>query len=525
MQLKISTIAIALVGLFIFCFSSPAIAANQNDISHLTETNTCFECDLSGIDLKSANLKSADLSRANLSGSELTQANLKSANLTGANLQNTKLNSADLSFTSMGGVNLSDAKLTNAILSKADLTAANLQNADLQGARFSGFAGQANLTSTNLSSANLRDVDLSNIRLLEANLSNANLSSARLDGATLNGANLSGANLTGAHLTNARLTHSNLQGTKLTGVDLSRADLTAVDFTGADLSDIKLTDAILTDALGLDPYGDSLLQKASNAATTQQFLIAMDYLKQIPVHTQAYAQAQAKMPEYEEKQRIKVQRERDEKADEALKQAYAAAGNNDYKRALSLLRRIPEDTKAYRTAQSQIPGYEHQAQEIEAEKKLKDAEWWANSEGYLIAINKLNSIPKETRVYATAQDKIAEYQEKQRQVELREAAKKNNQADSPEELLSKIDRSSFGKSYPLQAYHYALDELSKRCSTSQMHITDMSAVATKTIRDQGRSFDNLSFLKQALDATEDGLYNQSCEQIFAVLTVLIQHGV
>ena len=75
-----------------------------------------LRADLSGANLRYANLSNADLSSANL-----RYANLSSANLSSANLSNANLSSA----------NLSNANLIDANLSSANLCSANLSNAKL----------------------------------------------------------------------------------------------------------------------------------------------------------------------------------------------------------------------------------------------------------------------------------------------------------------------------------------------------------------------------------------------------------
>ena len=60
---------------------------------------------LSGADLSGADLRSADLSGANLSGADLRRADLSGANLSGADLRR-----ADLSGANLSGANLSGAK-------------------------------------------------------------------------------------------------------------------------------------------------------------------------------------------------------------------------------------------------------------------------------------------------------------------------------------------------------------------------------------------------------------------------------
>ena len=129
--------------------------------------------------LESANLSGADLRDADLSG-----ATLRCANLSGADLRDADLSGATLRCANLRGANLSDANLSGANLSGADLSGANLRGANLSGADLRG--------------ANLSGADLSG-----ANLSGANLSDADLRGATLRCANLRGANLSGANLSDA----------------------------------------------------------------------------------------------------------------------------------------------------------------------------------------------------------------------------------------------------------------------------------------------------------------------------------
>ena len=111
----------------------------------------------------------AYLGLANLSGADLRKAELSRANLSGANLYG-----ADLR-----GANLCRADLSGADLRKADLHGADLSGADLCGADFS-----------------------------EADFRWANLSGTILCRAKLNGANLSGANLSGSNLSRANLYES-----------------------------------------------------------------------------------------------------------------------------------------------------------------------------------------------------------------------------------------------------------------------------------------------------------------------------
>ena len=66
---------------------------------------------LSGANLRSANLSSAYLRSADLSGANLSGANLRSADLRSANLSGANLRSADLRGANLSGANLRDADL------------------------------------------------------------------------------------------------------------------------------------------------------------------------------------------------------------------------------------------------------------------------------------------------------------------------------------------------------------------------------------------------------------------------------
>jgi uncharacterized protein YjbI with pentapeptide repeats len=87
--------------------------------------------DLSGADLRKANLKGVDLSNANLYETNLRSANLEGANLSGANLKWAALEGANLYK-----ADLSNANLEWALVSGATLDAANMTGAKLNGAEF-----------------------------------------------------------------------------------------------------------------------------------------------------------------------------------------------------------------------------------------------------------------------------------------------------------------------------------------------------------------------------------------------------
>jgi uncharacterized protein YjbI with pentapeptide repeats len=138
----------------------------------------------------------------NLSDADLPE-NLSGANLRGADLSKANLNAAKRSGADLRAANVSEADLRVADLSKANLSAAKLSGADLR---------QADLRQANLSGATLHEADL-----FKADLSGAILSGAKLIAADLFKADLSGADLRRANLFIARLVDTDLTDAYLTG--------------------------------------------------------------------------------------------------------------------------------------------------------------------------------------------------------------------------------------------------------------------------------------------------------------------
>lgn len=211
--------------------------------------------DFQGANLKLANLPWADLQKANLSDASLQRAMLKEANLRKANLQ-----WADLQEAQLQGANLFQSRLVCANFRGASLRLANLEAADLDKAELSG----ADLRVANLIQAQLRNADLQQGKLQGANLSKANLTGANLAGVNLQGANLRGANLFGANLQNANLQQANLAEADLTeaklfeanlqGANLQKTTLPALEnMQGASLKSAQLQETLLPKGEVLDP--------------------------------------------------------------------------------------------------------------------------------------------------------------------------------------------------------------------------------------------------------------------------------
>ena len=118
-------LATFVVILSVTCFASYSFGVDEVQLKKLLALGNCAECDLSGADLREANLNGADLS-----GAKLREANLSGAKLNGANLLKVDLREANLS-----GANLREADLTEVNLSWADLGKADLKGAVLRNAK------------------------------------------------------------------------------------------------------------------------------------------------------------------------------------------------------------------------------------------------------------------------------------------------------------------------------------------------------------------------------------------------------
>ncbi len=111
----------------------------RDNLARLFDTNRCYDCDLSGMDLSNRNLNGADLEQSDLTGCNLEGADLEEANLKGALLNNANLR----------GANLKNADFYRANLTDADLAGANTESTLFDSAELSGTAGLTLINSTN----------------------------------------------------------------------------------------------------------------------------------------------------------------------------------------------------------------------------------------------------------------------------------------------------------------------------------------------------------------------------------------
>lgn len=213
------------------------------------------ETDLSGIELKAANLNHASLHNSIWQGlgkdgradtfddaiANLSDAQMQEVNLTSANLSRVPMNRTDLSRATLSQANLAGASLNGANLSSAQLIGANLRAVALANASLTGAdLGEAILDGANLYAARLGRVNALGTSLQSANLTKsdwqgADLSKSDLSRANLRNADFSSTKLTGANFSNAQLQNATLRDADLKQADLRGANLTGTDFQGASL--------------------------------------------------------------------------------------------------------------------------------------------------------------------------------------------------------------------------------------------------------------------------------------------------
>ena len=167
---------------------------DQREIEHYTEER--FEVDLEELDFRWGHAERTDLSGTNLRYANLSMANLTQVDLSGAHLQYAELTRAILIE-----ANLFDTKLWHANMHAADLSGANLWGAELLNTNLvTASLRGAELYVTDLSGADLENADLSSAELLLTDLSDTNLSGVDFSGARMDRVILRNANLSGAYL-------------------------------------------------------------------------------------------------------------------------------------------------------------------------------------------------------------------------------------------------------------------------------------------------------------------------------------
>ncbi len=221
----------------------------------------CEAIDLTGIDLRNANLANVMFGGAVLNNADLRNANIWEAEFSSAELIGTDLSYAEINKADFFGANLTDAFLEGSVLNDvifyySDLPGVDLNGSqgentsfwgsNLRGANFSdasfpeGFFEVADLREANLSDTLLTDGSFTHADFEGADLTNANFSRSILQGVGLNNANLTNAIFIDAVMSSAcdtcgsaKLTEATIQNTNFTNADLIGVDLTGLDLSTA----------------------------------------------------------------------------------------------------------------------------------------------------------------------------------------------------------------------------------------------------------------------------------------------------
>ncbi|ABD53999.1 pentapeptide repeat-containing protein [Jannaschia sp. CCS1] len=169
--------------------------------------------------------------------------------LTARNLSGFDLRGADLTDAQLQGANLSTARLQGASLRAAELQGANLSQAKMQGVVLFGALMQRAV-------------------LGQVEIQQADLSFAQMQGAFFSIAQMQGADLFGAQVQDAVFSRAQMQGTVLFGAQMQGADLFEVQLQGADLRSVAMSDttALFNSSIrgaGINSVDDATLAQLS----------------------------------------------------------------------------------------------------------------------------------------------------------------------------------------------------------------------------------------------------------------------
>jgi uncharacterized protein YjbI with pentapeptide repeats len=239
--------------------------------------------DLSGIDLRKADLYGANLTFATLDGADLRGTSAHYAHF--GNLRGVKFDGADLSHVYF--MNAEDCSFRKATMTEAWLHAMygqsqRFERCDFTGAKLNQAGGgncqfvDCTFSAADLSDAEIEHVDLSGANLERADLSRAHCSNTKFAAANLTEAVLFRADLRNASLTRADLHQADLREAVLSGADLTGAQVDGADFTGSVLNAAKIAGLDGSRAKGFTPpvvrhAGPKLRELGQVAADSKRF--------------------------------------------------------------------------------------------------------------------------------------------------------------------------------------------------------------------------------------------------------------
>jgi uncharacterized protein YjbI with pentapeptide repeats len=242
-------------------------------------------------------LSGADLRKANLYGAKLVHVKLDGADLRGVSahyghfpvIANAKFDGADLTnayFTAVQSCSFRDANLTKGWFvygSYHQGPVVKYEDCDFRGAKMPGLRGDngafldCTFSSADLSDAELERCDFTGSTLAGANLSRAHLHKSKLNEVNLSRCVLFRADLREASLRNADLRKADLREAVLSGADLKGANIAGADFAGAVLTGANITGLDTSVARNCAPPvtrkpGPNMIELARVAAgATKQF--------------------------------------------------------------------------------------------------------------------------------------------------------------------------------------------------------------------------------------------------------------
>lgn len=89
-----------------------------------------------------------------------------------------------------------------------------------------------------------------------------------------------------------------------------------------------------------------------------------------------------------------------------------------------------------------------------------------------------------------------------------------------EEMLSTLDKATYGTFHSVNSYKESLDTLNQRCHADRQQIGDWTVTGTKLLHKHGGRVDNYRMLNSIIIQTE-GRSNLSCQDEFQALTTLL----
>jgi uncharacterized protein YjbI with pentapeptide repeats len=177
--------------------------------------------DLSGLDLRNADLTDGWFERARFDGSDLSGAKLDTSVLAHASIKSAKLDGASAVKTNLGNARISESSLVGVDLTDAILAAAKLSRVGLQ---------KAKLTRADLLGVELRDVDASEAEAEQMVINEAEVSGLRMSGAKFERCLFIGLELNAADFTRIKLKRCAFINCVARKIDFSHAQFDSVAF-------------------------------------------------------------------------------------------------------------------------------------------------------------------------------------------------------------------------------------------------------------------------------------------------------